>query len=205
MTEEDARHATQKIVGADALARLDRFAALLVAESALQNLVAKPTLEDLWSRHMLDSAQLLPLAEAHDGRWIDVGTGAGFPGIVVALATRRPVILVEPRRRRADFLQHVVDDAGIADRASVRQCKVERITDASAAVISARAVGSLTHLFDTTAHIAQPSTRYLLPKGQSATTELVDVRRRFEGLFHVEQSITDPASGIVVATGVRRR
>ena len=205
MTEDEARAATRAIVGDLAFEKLERFAASVIAESEQQNLVAKPTLAAIWSRHLLDSAQLLPLATANDGLWVDVGTGAGFPGLVVALATERPVILVEPRRMRADFLQQIVDDHAIADRVTVARCKIERLANVTAAVISARAVSSVTSLIDATAQIAHSSTLYLLPKGQSATTEVNDARRRFEGLFHVEQSITDPASGIITASGVRRR
>jgi 16S rRNA (guanine527-N7)-methyltransferase len=205
MTEEEARAATGAIIGDEALARLDRFAQRVIAESEKQNLVAKPTLAALWSRHLLDSAQLLPLAQSADGLWVDIGTGAGFPGMVVALATNRPVFLVEPRRMRADFLQQVVDDQAIGGRVTVARIKIERLANVTASVISARAVASVTSLLDATAQIADRATVYLLPKGQSATTELDDARRRFEGMFHVEQSITDPASGIIVVANVRAR
>ena len=205
MTEDDARAATRAIVGDDAMARLERFADHVIVESAKQNLVAKPTLAALWNRHILDSTQLLPLAQSSAGLWIDVGTGAGFPGMVVALASDRPVILVEPRRMRADFLQDAADAYGIGHRVTIARSKVERLSDVSAAVISARAVAPVTSLLDATAQIADPATVYLLPKGQSATKELDDARRRFEGMFHVEQSITDPASGIIIASRVRAR
>jgi 16S rRNA (guanine527-N7)-methyltransferase len=137
--------------------------------------------------------------------WVDVGTGAGFPGMVVALATDRPVVLIEPRRMRADLLRQITIEEGIDSRVTVHQAKVERISGLTAAVISARAVASLAELLRSTAHIAAMDTLYLLPKGQSATTEMDEARRRFAGLFHVEQSITNPASGIVVAHNVKER
>lgn len=205
MTEDDAREATRAIVGDAALAKLERFADHVRAESTCQNLVSRPTLDVLWHRHMLDSAQLLPLAPDGDGLWIDVGSGAGFPGIVVALATERPVALVEPRRMRADFLREIVAEHGIAHRVTIHQSKVERLDPTHATVISARAVTAVSELLDATAHLATLATVYLLPKGQSATTERDDARRRFEGMFHVEQSITDPSSGIIVASNVRKR
>ncbi|OWK29165.1 16S rRNA (guanine(527)-N(7))-methyltransferase RsmG [Sphingomonas mucosissima] len=205
MNEEEARSAVHTLVGAAAMDRLDRFAAHVAAESERQNLVAKPTVAALWERHMLDSAQLLPMAAEHDGLWADVGTGAGFPGMVIALATDRPVALIEPRRMRADFLRAIAEQEGVASRVTVYQAKVERVSDLQAAVISARAVASLTELLQSTAHIASMSTLYLLPKGQSATTELNEAQRRFAGLFHVEQSITNPESGIISAREVRQR
>jgi 16S rRNA (guanine527-N7)-methyltransferase len=205
MTEDEARGAVAAIVGPDKIAALDRFATRVRVESERQNLVAKPTLHALWQRHFLDSAQLLPLADGRTGPWVDVGTGAGFPGMVVALATDRPVALVEPRRMRADFLRAVIADEGADDRVSVVQAKVERYTGGTAGIISARAVASLSLLLQSTAHLADMNTLYLLPKGQSATTELDEAQRRFEGLFHVEQSITDPVSGIIVASRVRAK
>jgi len=205
MTEAEARDAVRAMVGEEAMPRLDRFAAKVREESERQNLVAKPTLDTLWSRHFLDSAQLMPLAAQHEGLWIDVGTGAGFPGLVIALASPRPTIMIEPRRRRADFLRTVIDAEGLADRVEIRQAKVERVEAPKAAVISARAVASLSELLQSTAHLAAMDTLYLLPKGQSATTEVSEAQRRFAGLFHVEQSITDPASGIVVVKNVKGR
>ncbi len=205
MTEDEAKAAVRALVDTAALARLERFATRVVQESAQQNLIAKPTIASIWERHFLDSAQLLPLASEYPGCWVDVGTGAGFPGMVVALATDRPVVLVEPRRMRADFLRTVAEEEGISARVEVHQVKVERASGIKAAVISARAVASLTDLLQSTAHIASMSTLYLLPKGQSATTELNEARRRFAGLFHVEQSITNPQSGIISAREVRQR
>lgn len=205
MTEEEARARVEALVGAAAMPSLERFAALVVAENERQNLIARPSIATIWVRHMLDSAQLLPMAADHPGLWIDVGTGAGFPGMIIALACERSVALVEPRRRRAEFLQSVVDDEGIAARVSIHQVKVERVAPTEAAVISARAVSSLSQLLQSTSHIASMNTLYLLPKGQSATTELNEAQLGFEGLFHVEQSVTNPESGIIRAHQVRRR
>ena len=205
MTEEEARGAVEAIVGTSVMKRLHRFVDRVSAESERQNLVAKPTLPAIWERHVLDSAQLLPMARGHNGLWVDIGTGAGFPGMIVALAVEQPVALVEPRRMRADFLRSIVDAEGISSRVVVHQSKVERLVDVQADVISARAVASLSDLLQSAAHIASMDTLYLLPKGQSATTEVNEAQRRFEGLFHVEQSITNPEAGIVSARHVRQR
>ena len=205
MTEEEARGAVEAIVGTSVMKRLHRFVDRVSAESERQNLIAKPTLPAIWERHVLDSAQLLPMARGHNGLWVDVGTGAGFPGMIVALAVEQPVALVEPRRMRADFLRSIVDAEGISSRVVVHQSKVERLVDVQADVISARAVASLSDLLQSAAHIASMDTLYLLPKGQSATTEVNEAQRRFEGLFHVEQSITNPEAGIVSARHVRQR
>ena len=84
-------------------AQLERFAAMLVEENARQNLIAASTVSTLWVRHIADSAQLLALDDAGEGLWIDLGSGPGLPGLVVAILSPRPMLLVESRRRRCDF------------------------------------------------------------------------------------------------------
>ena len=206
MTDKEARAAVAAIVPPAALDKIAAFVDLVRAESARQNLVAKATLDSIWLRHVLDSAQLLPLAaDAIDGPWLDVGTGAGFPGVIVALASGRDTVLVEPRRMRAAFLEHALAMLGAADRAQVVQAKIERVSEPTAAVISARAVAPTIELLNATQHLATSDTLYLLPKGQSATTESVIAQRTFSGLFHVEQSVTDENSGILVARNVKAK
>ena len=202
MTEAEARDTVASLVSANALAAIEGFVAKVIAESERQNLIAKTSLAMIWQRHVLDSAQLLALAtDAIDGLWIDVGTGAGFPGMIVALASERECLLVEPRRMRAEFLAA----AYASSRVRILQTKIERVSAESAAIISARAVAPAPELFHVTSHLASGDTLYLLPKGQSATTECVEAQRTFSGMFHVEQSMTDVRSGIIVARNVRAK
>jgi 16S rRNA (guanine527-N7)-methyltransferase len=88
-------------VSRETLDRLERYADLLRSESAKQNLVSASTLDRLWDRHILDSAQLVKFAPRPDLSWVDIGSGAGLPGIVIAALVTGPVTLVEPRRLRA--------------------------------------------------------------------------------------------------------
>src|SRR3546814_18156060 len=86
---------------------------MLVAENAQQNLVAASTIPTLWTRHIADSAQLLALdAREGEGLWLDLGSGAGLPGLVVAILSDRPVALVESRKRRCEFLRSVAGPLG---------------------------------------------------------------------------------------------
>ncbi|HET9427562.1 MAG TPA: RsmG family class I SAM-dependent methyltransferase, partial [Allosphingosinicella sp.] len=105
MEEDQAREIIEQRfdVPRETMARLDRYGDLLKAANETQNLVAAPSLAYLWQRHFLDSAQLLRFAPSPDSTWIDLGSGAGFPGLVVALLHRGPVTLVEERRLRAEF------------------------------------------------------------------------------------------------------
>jgi 16S rRNA (guanine527-N7)-methyltransferase len=204
--EDEARAWIRERFGVSRETQLDRYAALLRAEAANQNLIAASTLDTLWARHFVDSAQLVPLAsDASRGTWLDVGSGAGLPGLVAAILLNRPVVLVEPRTRRVDFLRHVVSELGLP-RVTVQQSKVESYRPTNrAAIVSARAVAELSQLFASTAHCTDSSTIWVLPKGRNAQSEVAAAQARWQGVFHVEPSITQPDSGIVVARGVRPR
>jgi 16S rRNA (guanine527-N7)-methyltransferase len=204
MTEDEARDWVLDHFGDRGLADLERLVALVAAESERQNLVARSTLDTIWARHIVDSAQLISLADTSLGAWLDIGSGAGFPGLVVAALTDRPVTLAEPRKRRATFLEDVAAILGVADRVSVCASKVESVR-VKAAVISARAVAPLIDLFGAAAPCANGDTLWLMPKGQSAREEVAIARHAWHGAFHVEQSLTNPESLIVVARGVARR
>lgn len=205
MTEVEARAWIGERFGAERTAMLARFADRIVAETENQNLIAASTVDHIWERHVLDSAQLIPLADtAKAGDWIDIGSGAGFPGIVAAILTDRRVILVEPRARRAALLAEIAADLGLGNIV-VHQAKIEKLpATRPAAIISARAVAKLAALFAIGHRHSDGDTIWVLPKGRSATEELVEARTAWRGTFHVEHSITDPTSSIVVARGVHQ-
>jgi 16S rRNA (guanine527-N7)-methyltransferase len=204
MTEEEARGWIAHEFGAAGVGLMERFVALVLAESEQQNLVARSTINAIWSRHVVDSAQLIPLAGGTCGSWLDVGSGAGFPGIVVSALTERPVILAEPRKRRVMFLEQVIEALDLGARVLIHPGKVESL-HVAADVISARAVAPLIDLFAGAEACSSKETRWLLPKGQSARDEVAIAQRAWHGAFHVEQSLTNSGSLIVVARGVARR
>ena len=181
--------------------KLRHFAALLINENQRQNLVAKSTIDDLWRRHIDDAAQLV-LYDARSATWLDIGSGAGLPGIVIAILTGNPMILVEPRRLRAEFLQRVVDD--LALDSTVIQAKVETLQRPPVDVITARAVASVDRLFAMAHHLSHKGTVWALPKGRSAHLELEEAKKTWQGEFRLEPSRTDPDAHIVIASKVRR-
>ncbi|WP_109807954.1 16S rRNA (guanine(527)-N(7))-methyltransferase RsmG [Sphingosinithalassobacter portus] len=208
MTEEEARAWIVDRFDVPRETLLADYVALLLAEAEHQNLISASTVDTLWSRHIVDSAQLLLLAgEKVGGTWVDIGTGAGLPGIVVAiLEPRNHYVLVEPRGKRVAFLEQCVAQLGLADRVQVIGSKIERYSPPHRAdIVSARAVAPLPNLFASAAPSTSRKTLWLLPKGRNAQSEVEAARRAWQGSFHVEQSVTDPESGIVVAREVRPR
>lgn len=185
---------------ATARERLEALVALLEEENARQNLVAAASLGEVWRRHVADSAQLLAHAPRETSSpWLDLGTGAGFPGLVIAaLRPECAVLMVESRARRIDWLERARLALGL-DRAQVLAARLEQVPSREVCVISARAFAPLPRLLDLSARFSTNATLWLLPKGRSAQQEL----HQLEGwrhMFHVEQSLTDPEAGVIVGT-----
>jgi 16S rRNA (guanine527-N7)-methyltransferase len=179
-----------------ALERLDRLAALLAEENQRQNLVSAASLSEVWRRHIADSAQLLTMG-AGQGPWLDLGTGAGFPGLAIAcLLPDTEVIMVESRARRIDWLSRAAESLGLK-QARVLGSRLELVADCKVSTISARAFAPLEKLLELSARFSTPDTLWLLPKGRSARQEL-DALSGWQHVFHVEHSLTDPEAGIIV-------
>lgn len=204
MTEDEAR-AWLSAQGYDraGLDRLDQLVTLVIEENARQNLVSASTLSSMWSRHIVDSAQLLSLGNGRSGLWADLGSGGGFPGLVIGCLREAPLVMVETRALRARFLERCVDALGLS-HVTVKQAKVERVLlEHPVEVISARAFAPLNRTFDVANHLCDENTLWLLPKGRSAEIELATARKEWQAVFHVERSVTDTDSAIIVASGLR--
>ncbi|RYY27888.1 MAG: 16S rRNA (guanine(527)-N(7))-methyltransferase RsmG [Sphingomonadales bacterium] len=207
MTEAEARQWIIDRFGVPRETLLSRFEDILRDEATRQNLISASSFDHLWVRHFVDSAQLIDgAAEAGEGDWIDVGTGAGMPGLIVAMLIDRPMVLVEPRAKRADFLYRAAALLGLGRHVTVRHGAIEKYKpDQPAAIVSARAVAELTQLIASTHHCTDSSTIWLLPKGRAAHSEVEAAAAKWQGSFHVEPSITQADSGVVIARGVRPR
>jgi 16S rRNA (guanine527-N7)-methyltransferase len=177
---------------------------MVVEENGRQNLIAKASEGSIWLRHLADSAQLLQhvrLAAEEGEPWLDLGTGAGFPGLVIA--AMRPdmeVVLVESRKKRVDWLVRAAAELGLG-RCRVLGRRVEHVESFAAGAISARAFAPLTKLFALSARFSTQDSLWLLPKGRSAVQEVASLPAEIARLFHVEHSVTDPDAGIVIGTG----
>ena len=193
---------TGRRVSRETFARLKHYVELLIAENGRQNLLSPASMAAMWERHVVDGAQLLRLAEM-SGRWCDIGSGPGLPGMVIAILGGAPMTLVEPRRLRAEFLERVTRSLGM-EQVEVCQCKAEQVRG-SFDFITARAVARLDKLFKITAHLAHDETKWILPKGELVKSELDDARKAWQGDFRLVPSQTHEKSAIVVAEHVRRR
>lgn len=205
MTEDDARQRIASNVSRGTFDLLEQLASLVIDENARQNLIAPSTVPSIWSRHILDSAQLVWLADGQPGTWLDIGSGGGFPGLVVAIMRDAPTILAEPRAKRAAFLIEAAALLGMASRTRVAQCRVEKTKAEPAHVVSARAVAALPGLFQMAEALVAPDALWLLPKGRSAADEVAQAEREWQGDMRLVPSLSDPESAVVVARGVRRK
>ncbi|MEQ1724757.1 MAG: 16S rRNA (guanine(527)-N(7))-methyltransferase RsmG [Sphingopyxis sp.] len=191
-------------VSRETLGQIDRYITALRAENARQNLVSASTLDDdsIWCRHILDSAQLLALAGQSGGNWVDLGSGAGLPGLVIAiLAPQWRVTLVEQRRLRCDFLRSFCANEGLETRIIVNEARIECLPASQYDVISARAFAPLERLLPMACHLAGESTLWLLPKGKNAQLELSTLSPAWQTVFTITSSLTSAESHILIGHG----
>lgn len=200
LTPEDFAVATG--VSRETLSRLEAYAALLERWQSRINLVSGTTLSDLWRRHILDSAQLYPLVPDPGGQLVDLGSGAGLPGLVLAAMGIPHVRLVESDKRKATFLREASRAMGlttdvIADRA-------EAMSPVRANTITARAFAPLPRLLALAEPLIGPETVLVLPKGRSADEELTDALRAWTMAAERFPSLTDSSGVILRLKGVSR-
>ena len=199
--ESEARAYVASLCDGIAMDRLAKLSNLLIAENGSQNLVAKATIPIVWQRHIADSAQLLELVPATQAPWLDLGSGAGFPGLVIAaMRPNLEVILVESRKRRVDWLERAREGLAL-ENCRVAGCRLEDVERFDAGTISARAFAPLDRLLGLAGRFATKTADLVLPKGRSAAQEVQGLPKDRRKMFHVEQSRTDPDAGVVVGRG----
>lgn len=184
------------------MARLKIYAELLRKWQRAINLVGSATIPDLWRRHFLDSAQLLPLAPNTARVWLDLGSGAGFPGLVLAILGVPQVHLVESDGRKCAFLGEVARATGT--QIFLHYCRVEVAPALSVDVISARALAPLTDLLAMSARFAGPKTVLLFQKGQDIEKELTEASKSWSMTVERLASRSDPSGVILRVKGFSR-
>lgn len=181
---------------------MESYADLLRRWQSRINLVASGSLEDLWRRHFLDSAQLRPLLPPRSRVLLDIGSGAGFPGLVLAIMGVPEVHLVEADRRKCAFLREAARLTGT--EAAIHAARVEELTPWPVDVITARATAPLRRLLDLVSAFLSPTTCCIFLKGASAASELAEARRLWRMEASELPSLSDPSGRILKLERVMR-
>ena len=171
--------------------------------SARINLVAASTLDDPWRRHFLDSAQFLPLVPPSAANLVDFGSGAGFPGLVLAVMGMPNVELVEADARKCAFLREAARVAGAA--VTIHNRRIESQPARPAAVVTARACAALDRLLVLAQPFVAPETVCLFAKGEQAGQELEAAQQRWKFDVRSEPSRSDPRGVILCLSRIERR
>ncbi len=192
-------------VSRETLDRLQAFADLLAERQKVQNLVSSNSLEDLWRRHMLDSGQLVDLLPGGAEVLVDIGSGAGFPGMVLAIVTGIPVVLVESNSRKAQFLRDVAAQIGAS--VTVINARIEDVGGESVEkpvdILIARALAPLSKLCEMADSLAARTCLFM--KGARWQEELTEARKRWKIDVETIESRTSPDSRILRITRLKRR
>ena len=201
MTDDEAKAFVRARMPEARFGQLEQLVDLLREENTRQNLVSRSSLDNVWSRHIADSAQILDYVSRETGDWMDLGAGAGFPGLVLSIMRPAATLhLVESRKRRVEWLEAVADALGLKN-CTIHGSRLELLEPFPASVITARAFAPLQKLLNLSAAFSTARTEWVLPKGRSAAQELQELPKRQRQMFHVEQSATDTEAAILVGRG----
>lgn len=182
-------------VSRETLDRLIRYVDLLTAWNARINLVGQNTLGDVWRRHILDSAQIYPQIPQPTRLLIDLGSGAGLPGLVLSLLGVPEVHLIEADTRKAVFLREAARVTGAT--VTIHSMRIDRVKPFVADVITARALAPLTGLLEISERFRGPGTVCLFLKGETVQEELTNASKQWKMTAHQSPSLSDP-SGCVL-------
>lgn len=189
-----------------ALERLDQFVRLIEKWNPSINVIAKSTVASLWERHIVDSLQIFRCAQSGTKNWVDLGSGGGFPGIVVAIlaADALPelrVSLVESDRRKAVFLSETIRQLGLS--ATIHTTRIEDLTPQHADVVSARALAPLSTLCGFAFRHLRDNGVGAFLKGAQAEAEIAEARKAWRFELDQHESVTDSRSSILFLKGLR--
>ncbi len=181
---------------------LRTFFELLIRWNARINLVAQADEATLWSRHVLDSMQLLQVVPPGGGPILDLGAGAGFPGMVLAIATGRPTHLVESDKRKAAFLAEACRVLGLPN-VQIWPIRIEAASPPPASVLTARALAPLPDLLAYAHRLLAPDGVAIFPKGRTVQDELTAAAQAWTMRVERFASRTDPTAAILRLSEIR--
>jgi 16S rRNA (guanine527-N7)-methyltransferase len=189
-------------VSRETLERLIRYVDLLTAWNARINVVGRNTLGDVWRRHILDSAQIYPQIPQRTRVLIDLGSGAGLPGLILSILGVPEVHLIESDARKAVFLREAARVTGAL--ASVHATRIEGMKPVVADVVTARALAPVTELLEISQRFRTPSTICLFPKGETVQEELTNAIKEWKMTIHQSPSLSDPSGCILRLENITR-
>ncbi|TAG22069.1 MAG: 16S rRNA (guanine(527)-N(7))-methyltransferase RsmG [Rhodobacterales bacterium] len=196
-----------QIVSRETMDRLREFETLVKRWTPAINLISKSSVLAIWDRHIVDSAQLFALCPAGATHWLDIGSGGGFPGLVIAILAKEvkpelKVTLVESDARKATFLRYAA--AALSLTVDVKTDRVESLPGLQADVVSARALASLTDLLAYALHHLAPEGVALFPKGARHAEEAVVARQVWRFDLESKPSLSDPDAAILSIRNIER-
>ena len=199
--------ARQINVSRETIQLLERLEVLLRKWTPVINLVSQNTLSEIWTRHFLDSAQLLHYIDEAPRLWADLGSGGGFPGLIVGILAKERFpemhfTLVESDSRKAAFLANAVRDLGLP--AKVASVRIESLKPLNANVLSARALAPLDTLLNFTERHLAPDGIALFPKGNRWREEVAQAQQKWSFDLEQKPSATDPESVVLKIKGLHR-
>jgi 16S rRNA (guanine527-N7)-methyltransferase len=200
MTPEEFAERTG--VSRETLERLRRYAELLEKWNQRINLVGRGTMDDPWRRHMLDSAQLFPLIPDTAAGVADLGSGAGFPGLVLAIMGVENVHLIEADRKKCAFLREVARETGT--NVTIHNERIEEIESFQADIVTSRALAPLAKLLDMAAPLTKKHSILLFLKGRNVDLELTEAAKEWNIRPDKIPSQTDPESFILRLEAISR-
>lgn len=202
-----AKAADLESVSRETLERLKAFESMLIKWNGAINLVSRATISELWPRHFVDSAQVLKACPAICDHWADLGTGGGFPGLVVAVLAKEVLpgtrfTFVESDQRKATFLRQVSRETGA--NVTVLAERIELASPLDADVVSARALAPLNMLCAYTAQHCRSGGTAIFQKGATYADELADAQKHWSFDHSIHPSQTDRAAVVLTITNLRR-
>jgi 16S rRNA (guanine527-N7)-methyltransferase len=189
-------------VSRETAAQLGRYLELLATWNRTINLVAASTLADPWRRHVLDSGQLLRFVPPGARRLVDLGSGAGLPGLILAILGVPEVHLIEGDRRKAAFLRDAVGRLRLP--VQVHAARIEAVAGFPADIVTARALAPLPRLLELAAPFIGVGTRCLFLEGRGAEAELTEAGERWTMRAELAPSFSAPDGRILILDGVQR-
>ena len=191
-------------VSRETMERLKAFEALLLKWQKTHNLVSRETIDDVWGRHILDSAQVFQIYDSWQDKDVaDLGSGAGFPGMVLAILGVTNMTLIESNHKKCSFLREVKRQLGLT--VQIHEGRIEDLSDRTFDMITSRALASLDKLLHLSCPLLHKASECLFLKGKMQDEEIKEAEENWSFHLRKKESITSPGAAILILTQVRPR